>query len=120
MLMTDRLSKLRQQKNMSRKAVAAALQLDQTTYGNYELGKRQPSLDTLDRLADFFDVSIDYLFGRTDDPTPPNAKKPVTSEEEQPVSDKILEMATEIVNLSPDSYARMMGYLDSLKEQDTL
>ena len=38
------------------------------TTGNFENGNKKPSLDMLIKLADYFDVSIDYLAGRTDDP----------------------------------------------------
>lgn len=38
------------------------------TIGNFENGNKKPSLDMLIKLAIFFDVSIDYLVGRTDDP----------------------------------------------------
>ena len=38
------------------------------TIGNFENGNKKPSLDMLIKLADYFNVSIDYLIGRTDDP----------------------------------------------------
>ena len=68
MLVAERLSELRGKKNMSKKAVAAMLKLDQSSYGNYELGKRQPSLEMLNKLADYFQVSTDYLLGKTNSP----------------------------------------------------
>ena len=41
------------------------------SYRRYECGESEPTLSTLIRLADYFHVSLDYLAGRTDDPTPP-------------------------------------------------
>lgn len=41
-----------------------------STYSNYEYDKREPDNDMLVRLANLFDVSIDYLLGKTDDSTP--------------------------------------------------
>lgn len=38
------------------------------TIGNFENGNKKPSLDLLIKLADYFEVSIDYLVGRTDNP----------------------------------------------------
>lgn len=38
-------------------------------YQRYEYGERSPSFDCLIALADFYDVSLDYLVGRSDDPT---------------------------------------------------
>ena len=66
MLMTNRVIELRKSKGMSRKAVASELKLDQTTYGKYELGKRQPSVEVLNKISSFFNVSTDYLLGKTD------------------------------------------------------
>ena len=44
-----------------------------STYQNYETGKRIPTADMLIKLADFYQVSLDYLVGRTDDPRGPAA-----------------------------------------------
>ena len=47
---------------------------ERKSYGNYqdyEYGKVVPSATILIALADYFDVSLDYLVGRSDDPTPP-------------------------------------------------
>lgn len=51
-------------RKLSQKTVAEALQISQQTYSDYEHGKTDPNLSTLYRIADFFEVSIDYLFGR--------------------------------------------------------
>lgn len=65
-MLTDRLALLRREKNLNKKDIATYLKIDQSTYGKYELGKREPDYDTLIVLANFFDVSVDYLLGRTD------------------------------------------------------
>ncbi len=62
----ERLKGLREEKGLKKKEMAEVLQIDETTYGKYELGKREPDFNTLARLADFFGVSTDYLLGRTD------------------------------------------------------
>ena len=46
--------------------VGKALNIGGRTIGNYESGERMPSLDTLVKLADYYEVSADYLLGRTD------------------------------------------------------
>lgn len=46
-----------------------------STISNFENEQRKPSLDMVIKLADYFQVSIDYLVGRTDDPTFHRAKK---------------------------------------------
>lgn len=63
-----RLAELRKAKNLSQKQLAATLHLSETGIQNYENGRRKPACDILIALADFFDVSIDYLVGRTDNP----------------------------------------------------
>lgn len=65
-LFQERLLKLRTERNLSQDKVGTLLNLGGRTIGNYEKGKRMPSLDTLVNIADFYEVSIDYLLGRTD------------------------------------------------------
>lgn len=73
-MFAQRLKKLRQQKGLSQYQLADLLKLTRGQLANYEQKKRQPDFDTLELLADFFNVSTDYLLGRTDDPTPPHVK----------------------------------------------
>ena len=58
------LKELRQQLNKTQEEIAKDLQLQKQTYQNYELGKRQPDIETLKKIADYFDVSLDFLCGR--------------------------------------------------------
>ena len=64
----ERLRLLRTEKGLSQRQVAEEFGITKVGYQNYEAGRREPSLDALSALADFFNVSIDYLFGRTDNP----------------------------------------------------
>jgi len=59
------LAKLRKEKGYLQKEVAAYLNMTVATISNYEKGVHTPDLNTLARLADFFDVSTDYLLQRT-------------------------------------------------------
>lgn len=59
----DKLEKLRVAKRLTQQQMADLLGITRQGYGNYESGKRQPDIDTLKKLASFFDVSADYLFG---------------------------------------------------------
>lgn len=63
----NRLSGLRKRKNLKQKDVAAHFGMAVRTYQNYEGGQREPNFSTLIALADFFDVTTDYLLGRTDE-----------------------------------------------------
>ena len=64
----ERLRLLRSEKGVSQKQVAEGLGITEVGYQNYEVGRRRPTFDILPSIADFFNVSIDYLFGRTDKP----------------------------------------------------
>lgn len=59
---------LRKEHSLSQKDVAEALFVKQNAYSYYENGGRDIPTITLIRLADFYDVSVDYILGRTDNP----------------------------------------------------
>lgn len=60
------LAKLRKEKGILQKELATYLNVTVATISNYEKGVHSPDYDTLVKLADFFDVSTDYLLQRTD------------------------------------------------------
>ena len=60
----EKLLFLREQLNVTQKAVADYIGLSRQAYAHYEFGDRYPDLKTLCKLADFFVVSVDYLLGR--------------------------------------------------------
>ena len=59
----------RKSKGLSQKALADILGVSDAAITMMEKGKRAPSFEILIALADYFDVSLDYLCGRSDDPT---------------------------------------------------
>ncbi|GEN36614.1 hypothetical protein ADA01nite_40740 [Aneurinibacillus danicus] len=61
---------------MTQEETAKLLNISRGTYAHYEIDKRQPDFATLEKLADFFGVSIDYLLGRVDDPLPQLLRDP--------------------------------------------
>lgn len=63
------LKKCRKNKGVTQKDVANYLGIKERSYQNYEYGNSEAPYDTLVRLADYFNVSTDYLLGRSDDPT---------------------------------------------------
>ena len=63
-----RLKELRKARNMTQLRLAMELHTNQNTISRYENGEREPGIAELIQLADFFDVSVDYLIGRTDNP----------------------------------------------------
>lgn len=59
-----RLKELRKQKKVNQTEIAKYLNTTQVTYGRYELETSEPNIETLTKLADYYNVSLDYLVGR--------------------------------------------------------
>lgn len=85
----ERLAALRKEKGLSQAALAQLLNMGQSTIAMYERNRRTPDPATLNRLADFFNVSVDYLLGRTDrrkrlkEESRRQGEQPVLAREEQ-------------------------------------
>ena len=62
------LRKIRKEKGISQLKLALDLNTNQNTISRYETGEREPGINELIKIADYFNVSIDYLVGRTDNP----------------------------------------------------
>ena len=73
--MLQRLRDFREDRDISQKKMAELMNVAQTTYSDYERGKINIPLDTLKKLALFFDTSIDYLLELTDESKPYPRKK---------------------------------------------
>ena len=65
---SSRLQELRKANNLSQMQVAVIAGLSQTAIAKIESGQRAASIEVLCLLADYFDVSLDYLVGRSDKP----------------------------------------------------
>ena len=63
-----RLRELRKSRGISQLKLAIDLNMNQNTISRYETGDREPGISDLIKIADYFEVSIDYLVGRGDDP----------------------------------------------------
>ena len=61
-----RIKELREEKNISQLELAKKLNLTQQSISLYEKGDREPSIDVLKSIANFFNVSLDYLLGKSD------------------------------------------------------
>ncbi|MDE6710543.1 MAG: helix-turn-helix transcriptional regulator [Oscillospiraceae bacterium] len=60
-----RLRDLRKSRELSQQELANNLQISKSSVNMYERGEREPGLDTLEAIADFFNVDMDYLTGKT-------------------------------------------------------
>jgi len=70
-ILGQRLRKLREEKELNQQDIANVLGITYNAYGNYERGVRSPDPETIRQLADFFNVSTDYLLGRDDSKNAP-------------------------------------------------
>ena len=107
------LMSLREKTGLSRKDVAAQLNIEQSTYGKYELGQRQPSVEILEMLAAFFGVTTDYLLGLSDDDSDPNAT-------EQSIDDGFFRVTEEARQrgIDPDDLMWAMEFLQRARKRD--
>ena len=65
-ILGERLKELREERKLTQKQLAQLLGLHSVTYLHYEKSQREPPLSVLVNMANFFDVSTDYLLGLTD------------------------------------------------------
>lgn len=68
MLLPDALKRFRKEYKVTQKRAAEISGVAERVFQSYEYGKVVPTISVLIRLADFFDVSLDYLVGRSADP----------------------------------------------------
>lgn len=64
------LKEIRLKHQKQQQEIADYLGINRVSYARYESGERQPDFQTVAKIADYFNVSVDYLLGRTDDPHP--------------------------------------------------
>ncbi|WP_335546992.1 helix-turn-helix domain-containing protein [Neobacillus drentensis] len=75
-ILSDRLYKLRKKYDLKQDDVADIIGVVRSTYSNYEQGTREMDYVSLIKLADYYKVSLDYMFGRTDLPYHENSYSP--------------------------------------------
>ncbi len=66
----ERIAILRKKRNLTQEELAKRIGITRAALSHYEKDRREPDYETLQKFADFFDVKIDYLLGRTNDPSP--------------------------------------------------
>ncbi|WP_368664498.1 helix-turn-helix domain-containing protein [Streptococcus gallolyticus] len=65
-MLPQRLKELRKETGLTQKEIANQIHVGQNSYSNWENGNRKPTAEITSKLAEFFNVSIDYLLGKTD------------------------------------------------------
>lgn len=104
------IANLRKEKGLGQKELAALMNLSVGTISNYENGVHSPDLNTLCRLAKFFDVTTDYLLGCTEYRCPPEALEEYFSGEST-----VHDVVNTIMSFDPEKRSLAIMYLDFLK-----
>ena len=103
------LQQLRKEARLTQDQIAEILNVQKRTYGSWERGERQPDIEMLCKIADYFNVTTDYLLGRTpmeveiigDDSTDPlddHYKITIRQDEKTPSADELERRIVEIMN----------------------
>ena len=108
-----RLKEIRKAKNITQQQMADYLCIQRNSYTRYENGNRVPEPDILLKIADYLEVSLDYLYGRTDNPAVYIDTKKDPSPEEQ---ERAVELAAAAVDGAADPQLAMPGDLAELSE----
>ncbi|USK99721.1 helix-turn-helix domain-containing protein [Bacillus tropicus] len=109
--MLERLSELRKSKKWSLQDTADQLGIAKSTYAGYETGYRWPSLQSLSKIADLFDTSVDYILGRTDNS---RSKDVIELAELMKNPDKTISIDGE--SLSTDEIIEFIAFVRSKRE----
>ncbi len=104
-----RLRELREEKKLLQKDIANFLNITTSAYGYYEQGKREPDTHTVNSLADFYNVSSDYLLGRTNNRSTEHLLSYIQNS-----------LITTIDSLSPQSKKELEKYVQLLKLKDLM
>lgn len=103
-----RLKELREKNGYTQDSLAEVLNTTRSRIANYEQGIRQPDFEMQEAIADLFNVSIDYLFGRS---TQNNA--PIDSQKVE----KAIELYDSVMSLSPADQTALLTLLHSLQRR---
>ncbi|NLI90547.1 MAG: helix-turn-helix transcriptional regulator [Epulopiscium sp.] len=71
MTLVDRLKELRKENNMTQSELANMLGMAKGTVAMWEMGKRNPSFESLEKMSEIFDRRVDYILGKSDDSSSP-------------------------------------------------
>lgn len=92
----DRLKELRTEKRMTQEELAKLFNTGKASISNYEKNARLPDANTISRYADYFNVSIDYIMGKTDNKT----TKLVTKSE---LPKELIDIGVEFMTIAKDA-----------------
>lgn len=114
----ERIRRTRRRKGWTQARLANALGIKAGTLSGYEREYRRPDVEMLDRIASVLGVSVDYLLGRTDDPSiNAAAGESANSAARDPLVDLALEVIPE---LSPEGRSAVQRFIEYCRETDRM
>lgn len=99
------IKEMRKKHNLTQEQIAQYLNTTHQTYNNYELGKTQPSIETLIKLANLFNTSIDNIVGRENE----------NEIDISALSNKKIEFIKELVNVPDNMISELQAYLKGMQ-----
>ena len=109
------ITKLRKEKEVGQKELAVLLNMSVATISNYEKGVHSPDLSTVCKLADYFQVTTDYLLGRTSYRCAPEVL------DDYLISDfTINNIVSTLLSLSPEARSAVIHYANYLKDMQDI
>jgi len=116
MKLPEMIAELRKDRGLLQKELAQLLGVSIGTISNYETGVHNPEIDTLIKLADYFNVSVDYMLGRIKFKTSLDTlNHPVIADNKHLTTEALL---NDILALSTDSKKSLIEYLELLKMKE--
>lgn len=100
------LKSLREHKQISQKQLCDDLKIKTVTYNSWEKGKNEPSCENLVKLADYYNVTLDYLFGREFK----NDLGYLTKEQ--------FEIISAFLELEDGKQKKVAGYISAIKDEE--
>lgn len=99
----NRIKELRKAKSMKQVELANAISVSQAALSGYETGKYEPDFYTLQRIAEFFNVSIDYILGRDEKKSAPISESELDAE-----------LMERLCNLTPEEKDKVDAFVQGL------
>ena len=105
----ERIAELRKEKHLNQIGLGLKLNVSQKMISAYENGTHQPSIDTLIQMSNIFNVSVDYIIGKTD------IKTPADNLLKDGLTDNEIELLSIFKDLDKDKQQKAIGILFALQ-----
>lgn len=115
---SSRLKRLRKRDNFSREGLGNRIGVSYSTIAKYESGTREPDFDTLNKIAEIFEVSVDYLLGKSE------AQQNKESDRRRAIINKIATefpdsdlMFNDLASMTADDLEEVYNYIKYIKSK---